>query len=263
MGGGIPSPISFFKKREARTTTNNKYGFIYLTTNLINNKKYIGKRRYYKNWKNYLGSGKLLTRAIEKYGKENFSRIILQECDSLEQLDQAEKNWIKHYNAVDSEEFYNIAEGGGGASWKGVKNPRVKKIICLTTNEIFDYIRLASKKYNILANHISANCKNKRHYAGVSEEGKALRWMYYCDYENLTEEEKLKKLNAHIIVDPRIICVTTMEVFEKATDIQSTYNISLGNIISNCSKKLGSAGKHPITNEKMIWMYYKDYIGIT
>lgn len=50
------------------------YGFIYITTNHINVKRYIGQRKYDKNekWKTYLGSGIILTRAIEKYGKENF-----------------------------------------------------------------------------------------------------------------------------------------------------------------------------------------------
>ena len=52
-----------------------KYGYIYITENLINGKKYIGKAKYknesYKNT-NYLGSGKLITAAIKKYGRENF-----------------------------------------------------------------------------------------------------------------------------------------------------------------------------------------------
>lgn len=56
------------------------YGFIYITTNHINGKQYIGQRKYDKKekWKNYLGSGIILTRAIEKYGKENFSKKSLK-----------------------------------------------------------------------------------------------------------------------------------------------------------------------------------------
>lgn len=62
------------------------YGFVYMTTNLINGKRYIGQRKYYGKHQDYLGSGHLLRRAVEKYGKENFSRVILEECSSREQL---------------------------------------------------------------------------------------------------------------------------------------------------------------------------------
>ena len=46
---------------------------IYLTTNLINGKIYIGLLTNLKK-KNYLGSGKILKKAINAYGKENFKR---------------------------------------------------------------------------------------------------------------------------------------------------------------------------------------------
>ena len=42
--------------------------FIYLTTNLITNEKYIGKHHGELN-DSYLGSGIILQRAIKKYGK--------------------------------------------------------------------------------------------------------------------------------------------------------------------------------------------------
>ena len=55
------------------------FGFIYITTNLINNKHYVGQRKIRGNNSDnlYLGSGKLLTCAIRKYGKENFVRETL------------------------------------------------------------------------------------------------------------------------------------------------------------------------------------------
>lgn len=92
------------------------YGFIYITTNHINGKKYIGQKRYDKNnkWKSYLGSGIHLKRAINKYGADNFSKEIIENCKTKEHLNQQEKYWIQYYNAVESDDFYNIASGGDG-----------------------------------------------------------------------------------------------------------------------------------------------------
>ena len=63
---------------------------IYLTTNLINGKKYVGLDM--NNDKNYLGSGVHIKRAIKKYGKENFIKEILEVCDNRQELLLCEKN---------------------------------------------------------------------------------------------------------------------------------------------------------------------------
>ena len=52
------------------------YMRIYIVTNLINNKIYIGKES--RNRNNYFGSGLLINRAIEKYGIINFKKEILE-----------------------------------------------------------------------------------------------------------------------------------------------------------------------------------------
>jgi group I intron endonuclease len=92
-----------------------KQHFIYLTTNLINNKKYIGKH-YGEINDNYLGSGTLLKKAIAKYGKENFHREILFISNSAEENSLKEKEFIKIFNAVESKNFYNIHVGGQGGN---------------------------------------------------------------------------------------------------------------------------------------------------
>ena len=88
-----------------------KQYFIYLTTNLINNKKYIGYHYGYEN-DNYLGSGTDILKAIKKYGKENFSRQILEFCPDKKTTFEQEKYWIAYYNAVEDNNFYNLTEGG-------------------------------------------------------------------------------------------------------------------------------------------------------
>lgn len=89
------------------------YGFIYITTNLVNGKRYIGQCSYSKRkWKTYLGSGSVLKKAIAKYGREFFSREII--CDAFTKADLSwlEIHFISDLDAVKDEMFYNIAEGG-------------------------------------------------------------------------------------------------------------------------------------------------------
>lgn len=93
------------------------YGYIYKTTNLINGKIYIGKKvsNIFLDV-NYLGSGKYIRRAINKYGTENFLVEMLETCDSNSNLNKAEKFWIKHFRETYSNNMYNIADGGEGGN---------------------------------------------------------------------------------------------------------------------------------------------------
>tara|TARA_R110000796_G_scaffold51594_3_gene121778 strand:- start:2227 stop:2919 length:693 start_codon:yes stop_codon:yes gene_type:complete len=81
---------------------------IYITTNLLNESKYIGLDTH--NNPRYLGSGKLLQKAVKKYGRENFKKEILEECKTLEELKERELYWIQKYNAKESKEFYNMID---------------------------------------------------------------------------------------------------------------------------------------------------------
>jgi group I intron endonuclease len=81
---------------------------IYLTENLINGKKYIGKDS--RNNPAYLGSGKYLHQAIKKYGRKNFKKTILEYCDCLESLNFREIYWLKKYNCVEDPMYYNMTD---------------------------------------------------------------------------------------------------------------------------------------------------------
>jgi len=86
--------------------------FIYRITNQVNDKMYIGMTNG--NNTQYMGSGKLLKQAIDKYGISNFTREILQTCETEEELRVAEAKWIKDTNAVERPDYYNLCEGGRG-----------------------------------------------------------------------------------------------------------------------------------------------------
>jgi group I intron endonuclease len=92
---------------------------IYRTTNLINQKFYVGKDTH--NDPNYYGSGKRLKLSIKKYGIENFKKETLEVCNTLELLNEREKFWIKELNAISK--GYNISLGGDGGDTIS-NNPR-------------------------------------------------------------------------------------------------------------------------------------------
>jgi len=99
------------------------YGYIYLTTNTISNRKYIGRRKGSFAEK-YLGSGIALKDAIKKYGEEAFTVQPIFYAFSDEDLNNAEKTIIAYYNASVNEEFYNIAVGGN--CWSSSHTPETK-----------------------------------------------------------------------------------------------------------------------------------------
>jgi len=100
------------------------YGYIYKTTNLKNGKYYIGQSRgTFKPW--YLGSGFLLKKAIEKYGRENFSVEVICYAETKRALNELEKKYITKNNALNSKNYYNLHEGGrGGNTFEGKKHKK-------------------------------------------------------------------------------------------------------------------------------------------
>jgi hypothetical protein len=87
-------------------------GYIYLTTNLINGKIYIGQHICKTFDHNYYGSGTRLKKAISEYGKRSFKMELLYKANSYERLNIAEITYIEIYNSSDPEIGYNITKGG-------------------------------------------------------------------------------------------------------------------------------------------------------
>ena len=95
-------------------------GCIYLITNPINGKVYVGQTlNYMKRMNEHKNSGKTpkyyFSHAISKYGWENFTKEILIDDVPEEDLDNLEINYIDFYNSF-GPGGYNLTIGGGGAS---------------------------------------------------------------------------------------------------------------------------------------------------
>lgn len=90
-----------------------KYYIIYRTINLINEKIYIGVHGTNNLIDNYIGSGKLLKRAIKKYGRKWFKRKILFIFDDIEEAYEKEREIVNEALIMRSD-VYNIHGGGMG-----------------------------------------------------------------------------------------------------------------------------------------------------
>jgi hypothetical protein len=90
---------------------------VYITTNTVNGKKYLGKCVHNKSW--YLGSGVAIKAAIKKYGKENFIKEILYEVQTIDEAAVLELKLSLEYNVVNDPMWYNLKYGGAGGSIPG------------------------------------------------------------------------------------------------------------------------------------------------
>jgi len=105
-----------------------KFGFVYIITNLHNGKAYIGCKQYKvkakfgdreSNWKVYTGSSKWLNEDIEKIGKEHFKFEIIAEYKNKRSLRYYELYYQMKYNVLastmegsDEHAYYNSRVGG-------------------------------------------------------------------------------------------------------------------------------------------------------
>lgn len=110
------------------TEVNEPYGFIYITTNLVNGIKYLGQKKFDDKWEGYLGSGKAFKHALKKYGKENFVRNIIYICFSAEELNAIEYELSVFFNVVESDDWYNLVYGGGTTAGMVISEETRKKL---------------------------------------------------------------------------------------------------------------------------------------
>ena len=121
--------------------------FLYKITNTVNNKIYLGKHKTKNLDDGYFGSGKLLKRAIAKYGKENFFFEVLKQFNSEEELNQAEKELITE-EFCQRDDNYNLCVGGkGGFSYINRAGLNIPHPENFTAEHRTYYGKLHQKKY--------------------------------------------------------------------------------------------------------------------
>lgn len=163
--------------------------YVYIITNLINGKKYIGMSINKKPWhlKTYYGSGKLIKQAIKKYGKENFKKEIIKEFDNESDTRLFEKKLIEDLRAIDDPMYYNLCAGGYGGGVKG-------HVVSEETKEKLRNHFTGKKRPDEVVKKISEKLRGKKpSVESISKRKIGLRRYY----DNLSEEDKIEMFNRY------------------------------------------------------------------
>ena len=233
------------------------YGYIYITTNLINGKRYIGQKSFsMRDWKTYLGSGNLFRKALKKYGENNFVKNIISICYSEKELNQAEYELSVYFNVVESPDWYNLVLGGGGnrgwhpsvKSRKKMSDAKKGKVASQETKMKMSELRRGEKNYFYGKHHTEESKKKQSllmrgRYSGINNP-------MYDIHRTGIDSTHFKP----------IFCIEMNRIFWGAKEVESVYGIMHQNIAHCLKGKSRYAGKHPETGIPLHWLYVYDQI---
>ena len=228
---------------------------IYCIENLINHKKYIGQSiDIYKRWRTHKSElnqhkhvNDYLQRAWDKYGSDCFKFYVLETCDLL-QLDELEVKFIQKFDTTNSHKGYNLNMGGNGnqspseyvrqkmrdnhADVSGDKNPNYGKHMSDDT------------KNKMIANrHTPKGTEHPNYGKTFSDEVKAKMSANHADFSGAN----------HPKCRP-IYCPELDREFWGAKEVEIELGIDATYIAACLSGRQKSAGKHPLTGEKLHWI---------
>lgn len=253
---------------------------IYKIENMINHKLYIGQSTdVQKRWIGHryeLNKGVHINRHLQgawnKYGGDVFVFSIVECCDE-QHLNDLEIKYIKYYNSCDENYGYNLTIGGDGVrgwiptdEWRqklkqvnsGQNNPMFGKRHTEETKrkiseaKMGDKNAMYGKRGELSPNYgLVRTDEFKKHQSRI-QKGK-----------KMSEKARLKQSIAKSGPNnPRsipIYCPELDEYFWGAKDAQNKYGISKDGIAKCCKGKQQSAGSHPITGEKLHWVYADEW----
>jgi hypothetical protein len=117
----------FYNDKEFDLTPEDYQGFVYMITELDTDKKYIGKKYFWKpktlpktksrkrriktrvesDWKIYYGSSKEVKQLVETRGEDKYKREILKLCKTKGECSYYEAKYQFQYDVLLSDDYYN------------------------------------------------------------------------------------------------------------------------------------------------------------
>ena len=129
-------------------------------------------------------------------GVKEIKNIFKHSCHKIYDVCNKKEKSFKNKHYLWHDEYLKMSEEDIQKYLKWCnENERYTKVICLTTKEIFISLNEAERQTGVDASSIGNCCRGVSNYAGVSEDGIKLKWMYLEEFNNLTKEEQEKILS--------------------------------------------------------------------
>ena len=257
------------------------YGYVYMVRNKINGKIYFGitindfDTRYRGNIAKH-ASNEHLKRSIKKYGIENFE--IHEQFDiayTEDDLYDLEDMYMCIYNTIDSRYGYNKRRSGSKRKGHGKPNEETRHKMSESQKALYEqgYVnpckgitKTEAQKNNIrdgIANMSEEDKLKMRRRKSESRKGKKpstetrlklseVKQGHECSE---TTRKKIGKANSK-----EVICLETLQIFDNATKAGEWCGVGRTSINNHLNGGAKSAGKHPVSGEKLHWMYYNEYL---
>jgi group I intron endonuclease len=171
------------------------HNFVYITTNTINGKQYIGEHSSDILDDNYLGSGYYLKRAISKYGKELFVREILEICNSKEEAFHKQYEYICKFNTLNPNGYNISPHGGYGVNGCSLSEETKRKISQSEKGKFVSPESIEKMKVKLRGKKHSGESKHKM---SESQKGEKCFWFGKTHLDQTKEKIRTTLLNRAI-----------------------------------------------------------------
>ena len=197
--------------------------YVYVIVNKLNLKLYFGSH----SWSgegldpNYYGSGRIIKKAVNKYGKDNFIVYPIQFYPTVEECRNAEEELLRKYDVANNPYCYNIKNGAIG--WtsedvKGENNPMYGK-------------HFSEESRKKISQSLKEKTKSEEHRKKMSQSKKGEKHPMYNKHHTEETRKKLSQSKKYLMTP--VVAIDKngkVKIFESKSECARQLNLYPGSI---------------------------------